>query len=67
MSWPDNKKYQGEYANGKKHGQGVMTFPNEFKTEMEGLWIDDVFQEMEDENVVVTVDQNEPTVVILDY
>ena len=41
-----------------------MTLPNGSK--MEGLWINDKFQETQDENLVVEIDQNEPTVLILD-
>lgn len=26
--WPDGKKYQGHWKNGKRHGQGTMTLPS---------------------------------------
>ena len=26
FTWPDGRKYEGEYLNDKKHGVGVFTF-----------------------------------------
>ena len=26
--WPDNRKYKGEYKNGKKHGYGIYEWPD---------------------------------------
>lgn len=26
--WPDGKKYQGHWKNGKRHGSGTMTLPS---------------------------------------
>merc|ERR1719486_1367995 len=31
MSWPDGRKYVGQYANGQKEGKGTLLFPNDSK------------------------------------
>lgn len=31
--WPDNKRYQGEYLDDKKHGQGIFEWGNGKKYE----------------------------------
>ena len=28
FTWPDGRKYEGEYVNDKKHGEGVFTWPD---------------------------------------
>lgn len=35
-SWPDNKKYEGEYLDDKKHGLGVFSWEN--GKQYEGSW-----------------------------
>jgi hypothetical protein len=41
MKWPDGRKYDGQFSDGKMNGSGKMTYPDG-KTE-EGFWKDDKF------------------------
>ena len=34
MTWPDGRRYEGEWKEGKMHGEGVMT------TVVHGVWKD---------------------------
>lgn len=38
FTWPDGRKYEGEYSNDKKHGIGTYTWSDDKK--YEGQWID---------------------------
>lgn len=37
FSWADNRKYQGEYLEDKKHGYGVFTWPD--GRQYDGQWV----------------------------
>lgn len=37
-TWPDNRKYEGQYANDKKQGFGIYTWPD--GRVYEGYWMD---------------------------
>ena len=37
FSWPDGRKYVGEYVDDKKHGNGVFEWPDGKK--YDGLWV----------------------------
>jgi len=36
LSWPDGRLYEGHFAGGEMHGQGVMTAAD--GTKKEGVW-----------------------------
>ena len=36
FTWPDGRKYKGNWANGKQHGEG--TFINDKGVEQTGIW-----------------------------
>jgi len=40
MLWPDNRRYEGEFINGKMEGKGVMTWPN--GNRYNGMWKNDM-------------------------
>jgi hypothetical protein len=41
MTYPSGEKYEGEFRDDKRHGQGTMTYPDGgYKT---GKWQDDGF------------------------
>ena len=37
-TWPDGKKYEGDYYNDKKHGHGIFTWANGYK--YDGSWLE---------------------------
>ncbi len=39
QTWPDGTRYEGGWADGKKHGQGIFTWPSGQR--YEGEWKDD--------------------------
>jgi hypothetical protein len=43
MMWPDGRKYEGMWENGKKHGVGVYTFFDRNKEKLRagrGEWVE---------------------------
>ena len=36
MTWPDGRIYQGQWQNGKQHGEGIYTKPD--GTSRKGEW-----------------------------
>jgi len=46
LTYPDGRKFVGEWPNGKKHGQGVRLCPSEGRAKKIGVWERGVFREV---------------------